>query len=59
MEWKFARAVIIHDTAKSSPIPIPINIFHFIALFVLNVQCTKDCCQVISQLARITIVNLV
>ena len=59
MEWKFARAVIIHDIAKSLPIPVPINIFHLIALLVLNVQCSKDCCQVIGYLARVTVVNIV
>ena len=59
MEWKFARAVIIHDFAKSLPIPIPINIFHLIALLVLNVQCNKDCCQVIGHQPRVTLVNIV
>ena len=40
IEWKFARAVIIRNIWKSPPIPIPINIFHFVALLVSNVFCT-------------------
>ena len=40
IEWKFARAVIIRNIWKSPPIPIPINIFHFVALLASNVCCT-------------------
>ncbi|XP_065838952.1 short transient receptor potential channel 4-like isoform X2 [Oscarella lobularis] len=45
IEWKFARAVIIHDITKSPPIPIPINILHLIALLLSNMCCKKECCR--------------
>ena len=41
IEWKFARAVIIRNIWKSPPIPIPINIFHFVALLASDVCCTS------------------
>ena len=47
IESKFARAVIICDIWKSPPVPIPINIFHFVAMFASNVCGTL--CKVIGR----------
>ena len=57
IEWKFARAVIIRDIWTCPPIPIPINIFHFVALIVSHVCCTSCkvmACVVDGRLARLT-----
>ncbi|XP_065839479.1 short transient receptor potential channel 4-like isoform X4 [Oscarella lobularis] len=45
IEWKFARAVIVHDIMKSPPVPIPFNIIHLMALFASSLSYARDFCD--------------
>jgi ankyrin repeat protein len=42
IEWKFARAVIIHEIKKSPPIPVPVNLIHVFAKLA-SYLCCRHC----------------